>query len=80
MIMSSYMNASKHRHYLVTISILTTQLVGTPILDGATSGVTIDLRFSRPYWASTTGLLEAALNPDRSPLILFTDSNFKCKR
>eukprot|EP00965_Chrysotila_dentata_P168535 5565211-Pleurochrysis_carterae.AAC.1 len=34
------------------IQILTTPLVRAPILKGAASGVTTDLRFYRPFWAT----------------------------
>eukprot|EP00965_Chrysotila_dentata_P107717 3558037-Pleurochrysis_carterae.AAC.1 len=50
-------DTSKHHHYPRIIQILTASLVGAPILDGAFSGVTTGLQFSRPDQASPTGLL-----------------------
>eukprot|EP00965_Chrysotila_dentata_P197576 6178262-Pleurochrysis_carterae.AAC.6 len=50
-----HMDASKHHQTHMIIQTLTTPLMGAPILDGAASAVTTDLRFYRPYWARTTG-------------------------
>eukprot|EP00965_Chrysotila_dentata_P027036 897247-Pleurochrysis_carterae.AAC.1 len=49
------MDISKHQTHRI-IHILTPPLVRPPMLKGAASGVTTDLRFYRPFWARTTGL------------------------
>eukprot|EP00965_Chrysotila_dentata_P012547 412920-Pleurochrysis_carterae.AAC.1 len=50
------MDTSKRHQIHMIIRILTTPLVGAPILEGAASCVPTALQFHRPYWAGTTGL------------------------